>query len=136
MTILDNANQVEFIECIAPADTAATATGANAIDMSKYVSGQFVLHFTGITGSGGTWTLGLTSATTAAGSYDVTETAASVFVAGAPVGLVNADAGVHVYDVDPRRISRRFVKPVLTESGTISASVLSMVFVGVLKTAS
>ena len=120
----DLSSNVSSVLALAPADTTATATQTAGADTSNWKSAKVVINLAGVTGSGGTWTLSLTSSDTLAGSYTA-ETAATTFVGGAPAGLVDADAGVNEFDIDLDGLESRFIKVVLTKSGTISASLLS-----------
>ncbi len=122
----DRSAELDHTELVAPADTTATATSA-AVDFSGVKRASVIFHLEGITG-GGDWTVSLTSSDTSGGSFTA-ETSADVFTAGAPAAVADAGAGVLVYDINVDRLSKRYVKVVITKSGTISASVLSAVLV-------
>ena len=121
----DISSDVVSYLALAPADTTATATQATGLDTANWKRAKVVLNLAGVTGSGGTWTLSLTSSATLGGSYTA-ETAVTTFVGGAPGGVTNAEAGINTWDIDLDGLERRFIKCVLTKSGTITASLLSM----------
>jgi hypothetical protein len=114
----DLSNKWIITEALANAVVTATATQTTGADTQDWKRATVLVSVGAITG-GGTVTLSLTSSDTVGGSYTA-ETSADVFVGGAPAAI--DAAGIYAYDIKLGALDSRFIKVVLTEADTYSAS--------------